>query len=153
MRWLELRIPPVAVALIHGIGMWVLSGRSDPGVLRSTSVGWAAGALVVLGAMLALTAVAQFRSHKTTVDPRDPEASSTIVTTGVYRFSRNPMYLAFSLILAGWSLYLAQLQALMLVPVFVLYMTRFQIRPEERVLEERFGSEYVQYSSEVRRWV
>ena len=113
MRWLELRIPPVAVALIHGLAMWVLSGRGGPGVLRSTSAGWAAGALVVLGAMLALTAVLQFRSYKTTVDPRDPAASSAIVTTGVYRFSRNPMYLAFSLILTGWSLYLAQLQALL----------------------------------------
>lgn len=153
MQWLELRIPPVAVALIHGLGIWVLAGRGDPGVLRSAPGSWAAGTLVVIGAMLALTAVLQFRSYKTTVDPRDPAASSAIVTTGVYRFSRNPMYLAFSLILAGWSLYLARLQALLLVPVFVLYMTRFQIRPEERVLEERFGSEYVEYSSEVRRWV
>lgn len=153
MGWLELRIPPVAVALIHGVGMWVLSALSDRGAPRSTLLGWAAGALVILGAVLALTAVLQFRVSATTVDPRDPSASSAIVTTGVYRLSRNPMYLAFGLILAGWSLYLGQLQALLLVPVFVLYLTRFQIRPEERALEERFGSEYMDYVREVRRWI
>ena len=152
MEWLELKVPPVAVALIHGVGMWVLSGSGDSAVGLTTPLGLAAGSLVLLGAMLATTAVLQFRSYKTTVDPREPAASSAIVTTGVYRFSRNPMYLAFGLILAGWSLYLAEPQTLLLIPVFVLYITRFQIRPEERLLEERFGSEYAEYSSQVRRW-
>lgn len=95
MEWLELKIPPVAVALIRGVGMWLVSGRGDSAVGPMTPSGLAAGLLVLFGAIPAVTAVGRFRSSHTTVDPRDPTASSAMVTTGVYGFSRNPMYLAF----------------------------------------------------------
>ena len=146
MWWLELRVPPVVVAMIHGVGMWVLSGMGDPPVEFMTPLGLAAGSLVLVGATLAVVAVVQFRASHTTVDPRDPTASSAMVTTGVYGFSRNPMYLAIALILAEWSLYLGGAMSMLLVPSFVLYIARFQIRPEEQALLQLFGAEYVKSS-------
>ncbi|MDE3015125.1 MAG: isoprenylcysteine carboxylmethyltransferase family protein, partial [Gemmatimonadota bacterium] len=109
--------------------------------------------LVVVGGLIAGGAVWQFRDSDTTVDPRRPEAPSTMVTGGVYRWTRNPMYLAFALLLAGWACLLGGGRGLMLVPVFMLYLSRFQIRPEERALEELFEAEYREYADRVRRWI
>jgi protein-S-isoprenylcysteine O-methyltransferase Ste14 len=87
------------------------------------------------------------------VNPTQPETSSTIVTSGIYRWSRNPMYAGFLLILAGWAVQLASIAAVLLLPAFVLYMNRYQIQPEERALTDKFGAEYLSYRRRVRRWL
>jgi protein-S-isoprenylcysteine O-methyltransferase Ste14 len=110
-------------------------------------------ALVLAGALVAAAGVVAFRRHKTTVNPFTPDQSSSLVTMGVYRFSRNPMYLGFLLALAGWAVYLASWPAALWLPAFVLYMNRFQIQPEERALLERFGQQFVTYSKTTRRWL
>lgn len=110
-------------------------------------------ALVVLGGAVALAGVVAFRIKRTTVNPLTPSASSSVVSSGVYRVSRNPMYLGFFLALAGWALYLSNAGAVLLLPVFSAYMTEYQIKPEERALLAKFGSEFAQYMARVRRWV
>lgn len=82
-----------------------------------------------------------------------PEASSAIVTTGIYRISKNPMYLGFLLTLAGLGLYLGNAVAALFLPAFVGYLNRFQIRPEERALLARFGAPFSEYMGRVRRWI
>ena len=84
--------------------------------------------------------------------PRAPERSSRLVTGGVYRFSRNPMYLALALFLLAWALWLGNGAALVWPALFAAYLTRFQIVPEERALAAKFGQEYAQYCRRVRRW-
>jgi protein-S-isoprenylcysteine O-methyltransferase Ste14 len=82
-----------------------------------------------------------------------PGAAGTVVSHGVYRFTRNPMYLGFLVALAGWAAHLSNAAAALLLPAFVFYMTQFQIKPEERALAAKFGPRFTQYMSRVRRWV
>ncbi|MGO2387344.1 MAG: methyltransferase family protein, partial [Psychrobacter sp.] len=97
--------------------------------------------------------VAQFKKAQTTVNPHTPEKSTNLVTSGIYRYTRNPMYLGLVLVLLGWAFYLSHLLPFMLVPVFMIYMTRFQIQPEEKMMAQKFGREYQVYLSRVRRWI
>jgi protein-S-isoprenylcysteine O-methyltransferase Ste14 len=105
------------------------------------------------GIAIAILGVAEFRRAATTVDPRVPERSASLVVGGVYRYSRNPMYLGMLLVLLGWACYLGSALALAFLPVFVSYMNRFQIAPEERHMRAKFGHSYAQYTARVRRWI
>ena len=152
LRSLELRIPPVALLIIFAAVMAVLA-YAVPASVSVPERLTVAVVLVVAGALVALAGVVAFRRHKTTVNPFTPEQSSSLVATGIYRFSRNPMYLGFLLALVGWCAYLANWVSALLLPVFVAYLNRFQIQPEERALKERFGQQFLAYSQSVRRWL
>jgi protein-S-isoprenylcysteine O-methyltransferase Ste14 len=153
MRVLKLKVPPVAVLLVTAALMWLGAsvaprfGFAIP--LRSIL----ALVFALLGAMTSILGVVSFRRAGTTVNPLKPEASSSLVRSGVYAFSRNPMYLGFLLLLLAWGIYLSNALALLLLPVFVAYMNRFQIEPEESALTARFGQEFVTYTTRVRRWL
>ena len=153
MRWLELRIPPLLLWFLFAGGMlgvaWLVPALSFPSVGRRII----ALALFATGVAVAVAGVLAFRSKGTTVNPMTPAASSAIVASGVYRYSRNPMYLGFFLALAGLAVYLSNIPAALLLPAFVAYLTRFQIRPEERALVAKFGTRYTQYMGRVRRWI
>lgn len=153
MHALELKIPPPIVALLVAASMWLARGYAPSLglVIRWRSA--LAIALVIFGVALALAGVLAFRKAKTTVNPTRPEATSTVVATGIYRLTRNPMYLGMLMVLFGWALFLANAISFLILPLFVLYMNLFQIRPEERVLSEHFGSEYASYMRSVRRWL
>jgi protein-S-isoprenylcysteine O-methyltransferase Ste14 len=149
---LELKVPPVALALVLAPGMWLLArfvpwlsfpfpGKSIVGL-----------ALLAAGGLVALAGVVAFRRARTTVDPTKPEKASALVTAGIYRFTRNPMYVGILLVLGAFAAHLSNLAALAALPVFVAYMNRFQIAPEERALRARFGDEFAAYARSVRRW-
>jgi len=87
------------------------------------------------------------------VNPLKPDSASALVVAGIYRWTRNPMYLGMATVLAAWGLYLANIGALAGVALFVAYMNRFQIAPEERALEARFGADFAAYRGRVRRWL
>ena len=110
-------------------------------------------ALVASGAAVALGGVISFRRARTTVNPLKPETSANLVSTGVYSFTRNPMYLGMALILVAWGVYLSSAWSLVGPVLFALYITRFQIIPEERVLDRLFGEPFADYKKRVRRWV
>ena len=152
MHALELRVPPVALVFIFATAMAFLA-YSVPAPVPIPSKLAIATALVVSGALVALAGVVAFRRHRTTVNPFKPEQSSSLVSSDIYRFSRNPMYLGFLLALVGWSVYLANWASALVLPAFVAYMNRFQIQPEERALTQRFGQQFVAYSHSVRRWL
>ena len=82
-----------------------------------------------------------------------PAKTTSLVAGGVYRFTRNPMYLGLLLVLAGWAVFLSNALAFALLPAFIAYIGRFQIAPEERALAAKFGTEYEAYRTEVRRWL
>ncbi len=153
MQWLELRIPPLLVWFVIA-GLMLGVAYYAPG-LSFTLAGSSAIALVLvaLGGALAFAGVIAFRGKHTTVNPLTPSASTSVVSSGIYRISRNPMYLGFLLALAGWGMYLSNAGAALLLPAFFAYMTRYQIKPEERALLAKFGSEFAQYMSRVRRWL
>jgi protein-S-isoprenylcysteine O-methyltransferase Ste14 len=150
---LELKVPPVLVTVIFAALMWLIS-RLAPGITLSATLRVACLLLfAAAGAFIGMSAVTSFRKAQTTVNPLTPEACSSLVDSGVFRFSRNPMYLALLLSLAGWAWFLGNLYSLALTALFVAYMNRFQIQPEERALEAVFGETFIEYRRRVRRWL
>lgn len=153
MKRLELKIPPVLQTVISAGLMWALAGVLSPLSIMFSKSSLLAVILASAGVVFALLGVWEFRSAGTTVDPRVPDQSASLVTNGVYRISRNPMYVGFLLILIGWGAYLGNIASFLLLPCFVMYMSRFQIAAEERYMRERFGDVYREYEVAVRRWV
>ncbi|WP_166838363.1 methyltransferase family protein [Rheinheimera pleomorphica] len=153
MQALELKIPPVVLVVLFALAMWLLAQCFPPLALPQSWRLVLAGAFVVAGVAIALSGVLAFRKANTTVDPRVPQQSSSLVVRGIYRYSRNPMYVGFLLLLTALTCYLMSAAALALLPLFVWYMNRFQIAPEERHLLQKFGADYQAYCDKVRRWL
>ncbi|MGM0769637.1 MAG: methyltransferase family protein [Pseudomonadota bacterium] len=150
---LEKRIPPLLLVLVIGGLMWGVSAVTSPVPLGDTVRQVVTGWLFVVGALFPVVGVVAFRRARTTVAPRAPEASSALVTSGIYRYSRNPMYMGFTFWLLAWAVFLGSGWALLGLVAFVLYMNRFQIAPEERALRTLFGEEFRAYEQRVRRWL
>ncbi len=151
MHILELKIPPAVTGAVTAMGMWFVS-RALPTFsfvpLRVVAVGMGLTGVAITGsAMLSF-----WRAH-TTANPMNPSSASFLVTSGIYGFTRNPMYLGLLFVLVGWALYLGNALAFLFLPAFILYMNRFQIEPEERALTALFGQEFVAYTFWVRRWI
>jgi protein-S-isoprenylcysteine O-methyltransferase Ste14 len=153
MRVLELKVPPPVVALVTAVLMW-LAARS----LTDLAFIFPAGSLLALslaaiGLIIAISGVVAFRRARTTLNPTKPEASSSLVSWGIYKITRNPMYLGLLLVLTAWAIFLSNWLAVLFLPVFVIYMNRFQIVPEEQALASLFAREFAAYQSRVRRWL
>lgn len=153
MQFLELRVPPVPLAAVFAAVMFGLSLLAPLATIALPGRTRIAVALTLLGVAIALAGVVAFRAHRTTVNPLTPSASSVVVSSGMFRFSRNPIHLGLLLALAGWVVYLSNVLAALLLPAFVAYMNRFQIKEEERALLAKFGSPFAQYMATFRRWV
>ena len=153
MKFLELKIPPPVLALLVAALMWLASQFMEPPRAPLAIRVATALALLVVGQSISVGGMRSFRKAKTTMNPFKPGAASALVSDGVYRFTRNPMYVGLLITLLGWAAFLWQPLALVFLPLFVLYITRFQIKPEERVLSSLFGNEYADYMAKVRRWL
>ncbi len=154
MKSLELKIPPPAVAALICAAMWGLSLFPPVVMLPTLTRAVVALAIAAVGGIFSMAGGVHFRRAKTTVNPMKPQTASSLVTGGIYKFTRNPMYVGLLLVVIGWAAFLCSLWALLLGPVaFVLYISRFQIRPEERVLSSLFGAEFTAYQARVRRWL
>lgn len=151
IQQLELRLPPLAVMLVVASAMGLVTWLTP--ALTMAGLDWGGAAVLVLGGLICLAGGVQFRMHATTVNPMAPDKSSALVTDGVYRYTRNPMYLGFAVMLIGVGTILGNLPALVLVPAFIGYLTRFQIAPEERILSSKFGAPYRVYLERVPRWL
>ena len=153
MKFLELKIPPVAQVLATGAAMYGVS-KTLP-MLQTVIPGakWLAGGLTLTGIGIGIVGVNEFKKAQTTVNPHKPNNATNLVTGSIYQYTRNPMYLGLTLVLLAWALYLAHLLAFFVILIFVLYMTRFQIIPEERVMQQKFGKAYQAYLKKVRRWI
>lgn len=150
---LENKIPPPIVAVICAAVMWG-SSIITPSVEIADSVRIVMAAIVAsIGAFFCVAGVVSFRRAKTTVNPLKPETASSLVSSGIYQVSRNPMYVGFALFLVALAVYLSSPLELLGVVAFVLYINRFQIHPEERALSALFGSEFDLYKKSVRKWV
>jgi protein-S-isoprenylcysteine O-methyltransferase Ste14 len=150
---LELKVPPPVVLVLAAGAMWAIA-RVAPPLEVPTSIRWlTAGAIALAGFALNLAGIVAFRRAKTTVNPMRPENASSLVDSGVYRVSRNPMYAGLLVVLVAWAVFLSSAWALLGPVLFVFYMNRFQIEPEERVLSAMFGARYADYKAQVRRWL
>lgn len=153
MQSLELKIPPPLVALVIGAAMWLVAGVGPTLELPFAVRLVAFVAIALCGGGVALAGRNEFKRARTTLNPLRPDKASALVTSGIYRFTRNPMYVGLALVVAGWAAFLCSALALLGPPGFVLYITRFQIVPEERILSDRFGAAYAAYRARVGRWL
>ncbi|KRG34734.1 MULTISPECIES: isoprenylcysteine carboxylmethyltransferase family protein [unclassified Psychrobacter] len=153
MNALALKVPPVAQVIVTAAAMYGVS-KMVPALTFSLNGSTAlAVGLGVMGLSLGIMGVTQFRIAQTTPNPQALEQVSSLVTSGIYQYSRNPMYVGLVLILLGWAFYLSHFLAFVLLPIFILYITRFQIQPEERMMAQKFGKTYQDYLNKVRRWI
>src|SRR5258706_395946 len=142
MRFLELKVPPPVVALLLAVMMWLtpsLAGLVQAPFAVRVAL---AVAFVLAGQFISISGIVEFRRARTTINPIKASAASSLVCSGIYRFTRNPMYLGLFLSLLGWALYLSNPLFVVFLVVYVLYITRFQIKPEERILLGLFGEPY-----------
>ncbi|MDF1577797.1 MAG: isoprenylcysteine carboxylmethyltransferase family protein [Desulfobulbales bacterium] len=153
MPTLSLKIPPLVQAGLCLIAMGLLDRYLELLPLPIPSRPGIAAVLIILGGAVGAAGIVSFRREKTTIDPRSPEKAAALVVSGVYRYSRNPMYLAVLLILLGLAMLFGSLAAFLPIPLFVLSINRLQIEPEEEALEAVFGEGYRQYRKKVGRWL
>lgn len=150
---LELKVPPPVVTLLVGVLMWGAARAWPACGFELPGRGVLTAVFVLAGIALVGASAQRFRRAGTTMNPMRPHKASALVDTGFYRYSRNPIYLGDGLILAGWGLWLANGVSLALIGLFVWYLNRFQIGPEERALRAAFGDAFDAYRRRVRRWI
>jgi protein-S-isoprenylcysteine O-methyltransferase Ste14 len=152
-RYLELKILPAVLVVLWLVSMWLIAQAMPWAIVSIPGGGIVASIACLLGFVAIIVSAIALHAAKTTINPFAPDATTSIVTSGIYRFSRNPIYVGLLAILAGWAIFLANVFSALLLPLFVIYMNLFQIIPEEKVLQAKFGDAYAQYLQSVRRWL
>ena len=149
----KVRIPPVALFVVVALLMWAVASWLASWRIAIPGRTVATVLLLLVAGAIGIAGVRAFDRARTTVDPLRPERASALVTSGIYRRTRNPMYVALAIALLAWAFWLAHPLALLGVIAFMGWMNRYQIAPEERALQALFGAEFERYRSEVRRWL
>jgi protein-S-isoprenylcysteine O-methyltransferase Ste14 len=152
MQALELKIHPPVILLLS-VGLAYVCSHYLPFLALPLMLSGLYGYIAGTGILVALAGIWEFRKAKTTINPTKPEKASFLVSSGVYRVTRNPMYLGMLFIIIAAVFKLGNYYGLIALVFFILYLTQFQIKPEERIIEGIFGDEYVRYKSKVRRWL
>jgi protein-S-isoprenylcysteine O-methyltransferase Ste14 len=141
------------VAPLVALLMWLVARGTPSWRIEFPGIEIVAWALLASATAVGLAGLAAFRRARTTVNPLQPDRASALVSAGIYRYTRNPMYLALAMALLAWGLWLGHAVAPCGVAIFVAWMNRYQIAPEERALAGLFGAEFECYRREVRRWL
>ncbi|MGI9221016.1 MAG: methyltransferase family protein [Woeseiaceae bacterium] len=147
------KIPPPIILALSGIAAWFVAKSEYAFTVDIPYALVPAVILAAAGFYVAGTALRQFKSAETTVNPLQPDAASSLVDAGIFSRTRNPMYLGLLLVLSGWVIWLQSAGNFLVLVLFVLYINELQIKPEEAALRKLFGQAYVDYCKRVRRWV
>ena len=151
---MSLKIPPLILICLFAFAIILVPKYMTQQFFFIPSYDIISVVLSVAGSVLYLLAVITFQREQTTINPRNPEQAVKLVTTNVYHVSRNPMYLGFFFVLAAWGNSFGHLVSVLVLPgLFVVYMNKFQIQPEETALLEKFGEKYISYKMNTRRWL
>lgn len=153
MEKLERKIPPVAVFIVLMVVLNKVAHTFHGFTVSLPLNGLLFGLCFIVAGFIGLAGVYEFRRAKTTVNPIKVDQATSVVDTGIFAYTRNPMYLALFILLFGYSYWQQNILAIACSFLFVLYMNRFQIQPEERALETLFGEQYLDYKQRVRRWI
>jgi len=147
------RIPPPVIWLLAALLMWMLHRWMPIAQLIGSPWTWVALLPAAIGAGVIYDANTRFRRARTTINPLEPQMASSLVMKGIYRITRNPMYLGLTLWLTAWALWLGTLSPWIAVVSFPVIITALQIIPEEQALEKLFGEAYLDYRKRVARWL
>lgn len=150
---MKIRVPPILQVLFCGVLSWGASHLMPSMTFDgSWRLGVAAASLAV-GAVILVVSLAAFVRARTTVNPLAPEEAETLVTDGLYRFSRNPMYLSMAFVLTAEAFLIGNFVAFIGPLLFIRVMTETQIKPEERALQSKFDVAFEAYCRRTRRWI
>jgi len=150
---MKTRVPPPAIGLICVLAMWLTNRFVTDAVISLPFKLLLAIFFVLAGITISVIAFRQFSRQDTTVNPMQPESATALVSEGIFSKTRNPMYIGLFLMLTGWGIWLANPVNIFVLILFVLYITHFQIKPEEAAMRSLFGAEYEEYTKRVRRWL
>ena len=148
---IKTKFPPPLVALTFGFLIKYTKAISPKIEIRNEII---FGSLMIIsGLIIILSAIILFKKYQTTITPLNPSNATKLITGGIYKFSRNPMYLGLLLVLLGISIILNLTGGFFLIPLFILYLNLFQIIPEENAMVDLFKDEFLEYKKNVRRWI
>lgn len=150
---MKLKIPPPVQLIFSAILMWILSIYGDHFGLNFKYNNEFALSCLIAGVVIIGLSIVTFRMAETTITPLHPDKSSNLVKTGIYQYTRNPMYLGLLLILFSIWWYLQNLASMFVLPIYVWFISKYQIIPEEEILYKLFGQNYKNYQDNVRRWI
>ena len=150
---MKTKIPPPIVATLFALMMWGLDALVPMDMLSAGTTAMIAPVLILVGLGIMTLALRRFRKVGTTVNPLDPSRASSLVSSGIFGRSRNPMYLGMLVLLMAWAIWLGNAANIVTLYLFYSFMTRFQIKPEEEALARLFGEEYEAYCEKVSRWI
>ena len=148
---METKIPPPIVTLIFGLSIYFSRGIFQ--VVEIKYSFYFGILLLVLGFVILISAVRLFRKDKTTVNPLSPEQATKLVTDGIFKYSRNPMYLGMALVLGSIAVFFNLIGGIILIALFCAYITKFQIFPEEKAMRDLFPDDFDKYTKATRRWI
>ena len=148
---IKTKFPPPLVALAFGFLI-----NYTKNIFPKIEIRWGdvfGSIIIIFGIIIILSATVLFKKYKTTITPLKPSKATKLIISGVYKFSRNPMYLGLLLVLLGISIILNLTGGFFLIPLFIIYLNRFQIIPEENAMVDLFKDEFLEYKKNVRRWI
>ena len=148
---MKTKIPPPIVTLVSALLIFFSRELFPNYVFEYQSM--LSIAIFISGLMILFSAVSLFKEKETTVNPMSPEKASSLVVDGIFKYTRNPMYLGMSVVLLSISIQFNLIGGLLILLLFVGYITVFQIIPEEEAMEENFGEEYLSFKRSTRRWI
>ena len=148
---METKIPPPIVTLVFGLSIYFSRGIFQ--VVEIKYSFYFGILLLLLGFVILISAVRLFRKDKTTVNPLSPEQATKLVTDGIFKYSRNPMYLGMALVLGSIAVFFNLIGGIILIALFCAYITKFQIFPEEKAMRDLFPDDFDKYTKATRRWI
>jgi len=148
---METKIPPPIVTLIFGLAIYF--SREMLPVAKIQHSSYLGVFLLLIGFFILISAVRLFRKDNTTANPLSPDQATKLVTDGIFKYTRNPMYLGMAFILGSISVFFNLLGGIFLVVLFCAYITKFQIIPEERAMKDLFSHDFEKYTKSTRRWI
>ena len=149
-KYLNTKIPPPIITLLSIVIIYLFESKIEYSQLHLKAVGMI---FLILGLTLIFLAVLKFIKTKTTVDPTRPEKTSNLVISGVYKLTRNPMYLGMLFLIIAYAIYNNSIFGCIVVPIFIFYINKFQIEPEEIEMRKKFGESFENYCKKVNRWL
>ena len=150
---MKLLIPPPIQALLSAIMMCLINRYFTHANFSLNGINIFALIFLIIAAIIIILSMYKFKKIKTTISPLRPNKTSSLVKSGIYEYTRNPMYLGLLLMLFSIALFLKNFISFLIIPLFILFITKNQILPEEEALEKIFGEEYKNYKNKVRRWI
>ena len=150
---MRLKTPPAVQLFISALLMWIISIYADNFRFIFKFNNELALFCLIIGGTIIVFGIVAFRKAETTVTPLHPDKASSLVTMGIYQYIRNPMYFGLLLILFSIGFYLQNLASMFVLPIYIWFISKYQIIPEEEALHKLFGQDYINYQDRVRRWI